>query len=165
MRARRIRRTGRRDGRHRERDVVERGGLARDPEHAQAIALDPAVICETYALESDVAAEGREHRIADLGPFKLLDVSATRDEAGTTVTLGIVNRHRDDAITTSIELGSGTTIKAAVAYDVTGDDPTVRNSFDRPDAVTVQERPLTAGGPSLELTLPAHSVTIVRVEV
>ena len=76
-------------------------------EHAQAIALDPSVICETHALESDSAAGGREHRIADLGPFPLLDVSATRDEGGTALTLGIVNRHRDDAVTTTVEIGGG----------------------------------------------------------
>ena len=66
------------------------------------------------------------------------------------LTLGIVNRHRDDAVTTSIEIGGGAPIGSAVAYEVNGDDPTVLNSFDRPDAVTVQERTLSANGASLE---------------
>jgi alpha-N-arabinofuranosidase len=134
-------------------------------EHAQAIALDPTVVCETHALESDADAAPRAQRVADLGPFKLLDVSATRDEAGRILTLGIVNRHRDDAVATTVQVGEGTPIKGAIAYEVNGDDPTVLNSFARPDAVTVQERRLTPAGGSLNVTLPAHSVTVVRVEL
>jgi len=134
-------------------------------EHAQAIALDPTVVCDTYTLDSDLEAGPRQHRIADLGPFPLLDVSVTRDEAGNTLTFGIVNRHQDDAVTTTVEIGNGAPITSAVAYEVNGDDPTVLNSFDRPDAVTVKERSLSAAGASLELTLPAHSVTVVRLQL
>jgi alpha-L-arabinofuranosidase len=134
-------------------------------EHSQAIALDPTVTCETYALESDLDAGPRQHRIADLGPFKLLDASVTRDESGKAVTLGIVNRHRDEAVTTSIEVGDGTSIARAVAFEVSGADPTVLNSFDRPDAVTVQERQIAASGARFEVTLPAHSVTVVRLDL
>ena len=115
-------------------------------EHAQEIALDPTVICETYTLESDDRDRAqRGHRIADLGPFKLLDVSATRDEAGQTVTLGIVNRHQDQAITTTIGL-DGAPIASAAVYEVNGDDPHGLNSFERPDAVVVQERQATPNG-------------------
>src|SRR5215212_6730815 len=131
-------------------------------EHAQAIALDSMVMCETYDLESDDELGQRGHRIMDLGPFMLLDVSATRDEAGRTVTLGIVNRHRDEAIATTVELG-GATMLSAVVHIVNGDDPAVRNSFERPDAVTVQEHTVSPDGNTLELTLPAHSATVVRL--
>jgi len=132
-------------------------------EHAQDIALDPTVVCETRPLESDNEAGQRGHRIADLGPFKLLDVSATRDEAGRTVTLGIVNRHPDESVTTTVELGGP--IQSAIAYEVIGDDPAGRNSFERPDAATVRERQISPSGTGLELTLPAHSVTVVRLEL
>ena len=66
-------------------------------EHTQAVALDVHVECETYDLAPDQETERRrpQHRVADLGPFQLLDVSATRDAAGRELTLGIVNRHRD----------------------------------------------------------------------
>jgi len=134
-------------------------------EYSQDIALDPAVICDTHTLPSDADAAPRAQRVADLGPFKLLDVSATRDESGTSITLGIVNRHRDEAITTTVEIGGGAAIRSAVAYEVNGEDVKVRNSFDRPDAVVVQERPLTTSGASFEVTLPAHSVTVVCVSL
>jgi alpha-N-arabinofuranosidase len=130
-------------------------------EHCQAIALDPTVICDTYTLASDDEVRQRGHRIADLGPFKLLDVSATRDETGKTLTFGIVNRHEDEAISTRLELPSG--IVSAVAYEVNGDDPAVRNTFERPDAVFVRERSLAPTGSTLDLRLPAHSVTVVKI--
>src|SRR5262249_17519400 len=89
-------------------------------EHAQEIALDPAVICETVDIGGDDEQNQRAHRIADLGPFKVLDVSATRDEAARSVTVGIVNRHQDAAVTTTIELPSA--IASAMAYEVNGED-------------------------------------------
>ena len=132
-------------------------------EHTQDIALDPTVDCETMAIENPTDASPRAHRIADLGPFKLLDVSASRDEAGKAVTVAVVNRDRDAAITTTIEVADGATISSATAHEVNGDDPTVLKSFERPDAVTVQVRRLSPVGSHVELTLPAHSVTVVTL--
>jgi alpha-N-arabinofuranosidase len=132
-------------------------------EYAHDIALDPTVVCDTHTLPSDADFGPRAQRVADLGPFKLLDVSATRDEAGRAITLGIVNRHQSDAISTTIEIGGDASISSATAYEVNGEDVTVRNSFDRPDAVVVHERQLAADGASIEITLPAHSVTVVRL--
>jgi alpha-L-arabinofuranosidase len=133
-------------------------------EHLQPLALDPTVICDTHTLEPAAETSTWTHRVADLGPFKLLDVSATRDEAGKAVTLGIVNRHQDDAVTVAIDV-RGAEIAGATVYEVNGDDPTVPNSFDRPDAVTVQQRQMPASDGALHLTLPAHSVTVVRLSL
>jgi alpha-N-arabinofuranosidase len=132
-------------------------------EYAHGIALDPTVVCDTHTLPSDADFGPRAQRVANLGPFKLLDVSATRDETGRAVTLGIVNRHQRDAISTTIEIGGDVSISSATAYEVNGEDVKVRNSFDRPDAVVVHERHLAVNGASFEITLPAHSVTVVRL--
>jgi len=134
-------------------------------EHVQALALDPTVDCEMRDLDPEAEGTARPHRIADLGPFKLLDVSATRDEAGKTVTVAVVNRDRERPITSTIELGDGARIGSAVAYEVNGEDPTVLNSFERPDAVTIQERRLDADGSRLGHTFPSHSVTVVRLSL
>ena len=88
-------------------------------------------MCDTLRAASRTTRPAcAAHRIADLGPFKLLDVSATRDEAGKTVTLGIVNRHQDDADHDHRRACGGATIAAVRVYEVNGDDPAVRNSFD-----------------------------------
>ena len=102
---------------------------------------------QAIALESDDEAGQRGHRIADLGPFELLDVSPTRDEAGRTLTLGIVNRDHDASVTTTVELGNGASISSAVGYEVNGADPTVRTSFARPSAGPVRQPGADAAGP------------------
>jgi alpha-L-arabinofuranosidase len=132
-------------------------------EHSRSLALDPTVVCGTIELAPDHDFPPRAQRVADLGPFKLLDVSATRDESGKAVTVGIVNRHREDAVTTTLELPAGTSIRSAELAEVSGDDPYAVNSFEQPDVVVVREHQLTADGSSLELRLPAHSVTVVRL--
>ena len=116
-----------------------------------------------YALESDDEAGQRGHRIADLGPFKLLDVSATRNEAGRPSRSGSSTATRTDADHHDRRARRRRAIASAAVYEVNGDDPHVLNSFERPDAVTVQERQATPAGASLELTLPAHSATVVRL--
>jgi alpha-N-arabinofuranosidase len=134
-------------------------------EHTQDIALGPTVDCETYDLQPAAETSGWAHRVADIGPFKLLDVSVTRDEAAKSLTLAVVNRDVDRPITTTIELGDGVTIRRATAYEVHGADPSVVNSFERPNAVAVQERHLSATGSSVEAAFPAHSVTVVTVSL
>ncbi len=133
-------------------------------EHMQEVALDAFVECETYDLRSEDETSPREHRVADLGPFPLLDVAATCDEEKGTLVLGVVNRDRDRSITTTIELQDGRRAVRGVAYEVNGDDPYVPNTFERPDAVTVRERSLEAGA-CLTYEFPAHSVTVLRFEV
>src|SRR5207237_1752312 len=66
-------------------------------EHLQAVALDPTVVCDTVT-HLDLTGGVRPHRVADLGPFGLLDVSATRDAESRRVTLNVVNRSPDSAI-------------------------------------------------------------------
>jgi alpha-N-arabinofuranosidase len=134
-------------------------------EHVQEVALDPTVVCETKAL--DPAAEGaaRPHRVADLGPFKLLDVSVTRSADGKAITVAVVNRDRDNPIATTIELADGAMIADAVAYEVNGNDPTVRNSFERPDAVAVQKRQLKVSGSQIEHAFSEHSITVLTVSL
>ncbi|MCC6176961.1 MAG: alpha-N-arabinofuranosidase [Chloroflexi bacterium] len=138
-------------------------------EHTQDVSLDAWVDCETYALSpGQDAASPLTHRVADLGPFKLLDVSASRDASGQTVTVAVVNRDRERPISTTIELsGSGAIgqggARQGVAYVVNGADPTMTNSFDRPNAVDVHEQRVDVNGVSVEFTFPAHSVTVLRL--
>jgi alpha-N-arabinofuranosidase len=134
-------------------------------EHTQAIALDPHVDCGTYDLMAAGEVPSLEHKVADLGPFKLLDVSATRDAAGQLVTLGVVNRDRDEAIPTTVQLGDGVRIAGVVASEVNGANPFAINSFDRPNEVAVREREVAASGDRFDYTFPAHSLTILRLRL
>jgi alpha-N-arabinofuranosidase len=136
-------------------------------EHTREVALDVGVDCETYAFgpgEEDLSA--RPHHIADLGPFPLLDVSATCDAEGSALTVGVVNRARDRAISAAIEVAGRRLGPPFDVAEVTGADPDALNSLEHPDAVGVRERRVghDAGGP-LTYEFPPHSVTLLRASL
>jgi alpha-N-arabinofuranosidase len=96
-----------------------------------------------------------------LGPFDLLDVSATCDAEGRDLTLVVVNRDPEHEIETTIQLADATFGESATAYEVTGEDPESINTFDR-QAVGVSEHSLQTGGHSLEHGFKACSITVLR---
>jgi alpha-N-arabinofuranosidase len=136
-------------------------------EHHQEIALDAYVDSPTRDLTPEQEARatspaGRDWRVGDLGPFQLLDVSATCDPAAGALCLAVVNRSPEDALATTIQL-DGHSIGAVTADEVNGPDPSTRNSFGAPN-VNVQTRNLAHGGTMLEYTFPEHSVTVLRAQ-
>jgi alpha-L-arabinofuranosidase len=105
------------------------------------------------------------HHVADLGPFPILDAAASRDGAGRQVALAVVNRDRDRGHRASIEL-TGVAVSGGVAVsEVNGPDVGATNSFEQPRLVDVQERRLEVAGPRFEYESPAHSVTVLRMQV
>src|SRR5438132_1353703 len=135
-------------------------------EHVQDVALDVHVDGETYALKPDQESpSGRVHNVGDLGPFTLVDASATCDEAGRAMAVALVNRDRDHDLPVTLDLGGAVIAGAVNAWEVNGADVTATNSFETPRAVEVREHKLEARGARLETVLPAHSVTMLRLEV
>jgi len=135
-------------------------------EHTQDVALDVHVEGETYDLRPEQESpNGRVHHVADLGPFTLVDASATCDEAGRVLSVALVNRDRDRDLPVTVELAAAAFAGAASAWEVNGPDVAATNSFESPRAVDVRERKLEARGATLSLTTPAHSVTMLRVDV
>ena len=134
-------------------------------EHTRAVALAPAVECDTRAFgpgEEDVS--DRPHRVADLGPFALLDAAATCDEDGRDVCLAVVNRDRERATAATIRVLDGAIGSPVRTYEVGGESPEATNSFERPRAVDVRERRVESRGEAeLHHTFPPHSVTVMRI--
>jgi len=131
-------------------------------EHMQTIALDPTVVCDTVT-HTDPPGGPRPQRIGDLGPFKVLDVAATRDVDGHHVTLTVVNRSPDAGVSTVITLGPRLAPTRAVVHIVNGPSPEARNSFAEPDLVGVRTHPVPLGDSTLELTFPPHSFSCVEL--
>jgi alpha-N-arabinofuranosidase len=129
-------------------------------EHMQPVVLDAYVECEKHALEDE--ASSWPHRVADMGPFDVLDVSATRDASGRDLTLVVVNRDPKREVQTTVQLTDAAFDGTATAYEVTGEGPGSTNSFDR-QAVGVSERSVKVEGGSFEHAFPACSVTVMRV--
>jgi alpha-N-arabinofuranosidase len=130
------------------------------------VALDVYVECDLYELppETEAAAAKWPNRAADLGPFKLLDVSATCDPDGHEVALAVVNRDRDTDHTATMQFNGGMAVGVDV-HDVNGASPETRNAFEAPTAVKNQQRPLDLSGQSFDYTFPAHSVTMLRFRI
>ena len=128
-------------------------------EHMQEVVVDAFVDCEKHDLVAE--ASTWPHRVTNLGPFDVLDVSATRDASGRDLTLVVVNRDPERAVGTTVQLTDASFDGAATAYEVTGDGPEATNDFGK-ERVGVTERSVNAAGSSLEHTFPACSVTVLR---
>jgi alpha-N-arabinofuranosidase len=100
--------------------------------------------------------------VADLGPFQLLDASATCDPTARKVTLAVVNRDKDRSHTATIQFTGASTVSAVDVAEVNGAGPQAMNSFEHPEAVSVRDHRLTLSGSRLEYTFPAHSLTVLR---
>jgi alpha-N-arabinofuranosidase len=103
------------------------------------------------------------HHVADLGPFAMLDATATCDPSGTQMTIAVVNRDRDHAHRASIELGEAAAKGDALVSEVNGASVEATNSFDTPRAVDVRESRVAARGHRFEHEFPAHSISVLRV--
>jgi alpha-N-arabinofuranosidase len=128
-------------------------------EHMQPVVLDAYVECEKHTLQDE--ASSWPHRVADMGPFDVLDVSATRDDSGRDLTLVVVNRDPDREARTTIQLTDAVFDGIVTAYEVTGEEPGATNDFGR-ERVGMGERSLEAKGDSIEHGFPACSVTVLR---
>jgi alpha-L-arabinofuranosidase len=135
-------------------------------EHTLDVALDVHVEGDTFDLPParETESAGRVHHVSDLGPFTLLDATATCDDAGRQVTLAVVNRDRDRALTASVELCGASLAGGADAWEVNGPDVAAMNSFETPRAVDVRHRRIEVSGPRVEVVFPAHSITVVRLD-
>jgi alpha-L-arabinofuranosidase len=52
-----------------------------------------------------------------------------------------------------------------VAYEVNGGNPDIVNSFEQPQAVGVQEHHLDLAGQDVTYTFPAHSLTVLKLQL
>jgi alpha-N-arabinofuranosidase len=130
-------------------------------EHTLEVALDAFVDVPTHTLDERPESTRWPHRVADLNPFPLLDVAATRDAARGRLTLSVVNRSPDEAVTARIEL-LGLAPQGAVQLDVLAAEPGAVNSFEAPDAVTPRGETLPAGSDGLVHAFPPASHTMLR---
>ncbi|MDQ4100341.1 MAG: alpha-N-arabinofuranosidase [Chloroflexota bacterium] len=131
----------------------------------QRIALDAWVESPTMTLEPEPPHTSDASRIADLGPFSLLDVAATRDETRSRLTLSIVNRSADAALATAIELSQPLPRQTVTVAEVNGDVVDVPNSFAHPDVVSVRESHIDVAGDRVDLNVPAHAHVVMTLEL
>jgi len=129
-------------------------------EHMQGTALDVHVDSPVRDV-TDEETGGAGHKVADLGPFGLLDAVATCRDDQHELVLAVNNRDPKMAIKTWIGL-TGTDARLARVYEVNGPSADSMNSFEEPDKVSVQERAADGVGDTFVYEFPAHSLTLLR---
>src|SRR5262249_23470577 len=136
-------------------------------EHTLATALDVHVDGPTYDLppEREDEQKGRVHHVADLGPFQLLDATASCDEKAEKLTLSVVNLDKDKSHKATIDLGGVAVTGGLQVSEVTGPDVGAVNSFAQPDVVGVRERKVNAQGSRIDYEFPARSVSVLRARL
>jgi alpha-N-arabinofuranosidase len=135
-------------------------------EHCGPVVVDNYVACapsEQHVLAPDAAPEAP--RVADLGPFNYLDVSATHDPQARMLTLCVVNRHPERRLTAELRLSGGEATGAGEIYHVNGAAPNTRNSFEEPEVVNISQDSWQARGGRLSYDFPAHSVTVLKLRL
>ena len=131
--------------------------------YVQGTALEAFVDCDMYNLAAETEPAPWSRRISDLGPFQLLDVTATWNEASNEIVIAVVNRDREQAHTTSIQLSDDVAVTNGIAYEVNGAYPDVVNSFEHPDEVAIKEHHLDLSGSNLKYVFAPHSFTLLRL--
>ncbi|MGI9050189.1 MAG: alpha-N-arabinofuranosidase [Rubrobacteraceae bacterium] len=133
-------------------------------EHAQETILDAYVDCETHDLTREEETSSWPHRVADLGPFDVLDVSVTCDASERELALFVVNRDPESEVSTTVQLTDVSFGGEATVYEVTGPASDALNSFEE-QPVGVKERSMKLSGGAFEHTFPACSVTVLRARI
>jgi alpha-N-arabinofuranosidase len=133
--------------------------------HAQA-ALDLAV--DTYVDGGTIdITEGESkwpHRIADLGPFTLLDAAATTSVARDRLAVTVVNRAEHD-VTAELVLTDGRFAGPVRLRTLTAERDAGTRVLPDVSAATLAEATERADGPRVVLTLPAKSFTAVQADL
>lgn len=122
-----------------------------------------ACYCGDIAL--DIFWTGDTFSGGDYTGVRTLDVTATVDAAGNTLSVFVVNRSQTDAIETTLTLQSGQFAGDVKAATVNGPDIKAENSFEQPDQVTVRETQYSTSGKDYVHVFEPHSVTALVFEL
>ncbi|NDJ54031.1 MAG: alpha-N-arabinofuranosidase [Chloroflexi bacterium] len=115
--------------------------------------------CGPIAL--DVYWEGETFSGGDYHAVRLLDVSATLNEATRELVVYVVNRHQSNRAETEIVLNAGAFLGNATIRVVNGLGIHAENNFDSPDSVGTQEATLPIDGTRFRYAFEPHSVTAI----
>ena len=128
------------------------------------VALDTITDSGSHA-HTDSGEDRWPHRVADVGPFQLLDVAATRDPGRGRLTVSVVNRDPGQALATRIRLLDAEATGVMTVHEVNGDRPESVNSVEHPDAVRVHRSKREATGGHIDVTFAPHSFTVLEVSL
>ena len=123
--------------------------------------LDVFVDCPTYDTEEFSIGLGEATTQQSDVPY--LDVSATYDNGE--VVICVVNRHKDNPVTTDIICQTGEFDGAIKVSEINGPDIKSVNDFGVENVKTVTKPDLKARGNTFTYSFPAHSLTMIKGKI
>ncbi|MBN2519230.1 MAG: alpha-N-arabinofuranosidase, partial [Bacteroidales bacterium] len=125
------------------------------------ISLDVFVDCETYDTEEFFL--GLAERSTKHTNVPYLDVSSAYNNGE--VIICVINRHKDEAITTDIICQTGEFSGKFEVYEVNGPDIKSENNFNIENVKTVNKPSIDAKGSIINYAFPAHSFTMLKGKI
>lgn len=98
--------------------------------------------------------------VADLNPFQVLDVAATRDEESKELVISVVNRDPENSVRVGLEVLGARLGAATFSQSITGTDPEAMNDFDVQN-VSVKDD-LVIFHDDGDIEFPGCSVSVIR---
>ena len=133
-------------------------------EHCGSQVVDCYQINNSEDLHSLSSKDSPEaDRVADLGPFPYLDITATHDPKQRKVTVCMVNRHMEKEQIVDLTVNGLEDSDEGRLSLITADRPDSANWFDQQDAIRVSEETVSIRNGKILLSLPAHSIGVLRV--
>lgn len=123
--------------------------------------LDLFVDCETYDTEEFYLGLGETTTRQTDVPY--LDVSATYQDDE--ITIAVVNRHKDKAITTDLIAQTGEFSGSLEIYEVNGPDIKAKNDFGETNVETKKLEEIKAKGKTVTYAFPPHSMTLIKGKI
>ena len=106
----------------------------------------------------------RAYRIADLGPFPVLDAVATSSGPDTLFMLSVINRSPDNAVTAQLNIRGDFPPVTAHVEELNAPAWDAMNSFEHPETVTVQATDIKNFVDGSSYRFPPHSQTVITCQ-
>jgi alpha-N-arabinofuranosidase len=120
--------------------------------------LDVFVDCDTYDTKRFFLGLGESTTVQKNVPY--LDVSAAYEDGK--LTICVVNRNKDEAVTTEIICQEGRFVNRFEVFEVNGPDIKAVNDFGKETVRTIQKPNINASGKSVKYSFPPHSFTLMK---
>jgi alpha-L-arabinofuranosidase len=133
-------------------------------DHLGSVSLDIFVSCDRHELVEPLEPNPWPHRVADRGPFSILDAVATYLPERRRLMLSVVNRDPVSDVTAEICLAQSLEAQVASVEELNGPAVTASNSFGNPDLVSVRNGEIEKFRSGSTHTFPAHSLTLINFE-
>ncbi len=134
-------------------------------DHLGTVSLRVDVEGEHHEFTDLESTLGRQHRVADLGPFPILDVVSSLSGPSGCLMISVVNRSPDEDVTAEIRIVGDFDPTTAHIEELNGPAWSTSNSFEAPDAVYVQEDDIERFPSTTKYRFPAHSHTVITCQI